>query len=123
MSLTLDDNHAKFQIRAYQPGIIQVNNETYNQSLIVSSKQLIEKWSPQTISELTLEHLKIATALKPAVLIIGTGEVLQFPNLDLYGDLINEGIGVEIMDSSAACRTYNVLTAENRNVVAAIIIR
>ncbi len=123
MSLTLDDNQANFQIRGYKPGFIQVNQQTYQHSIIVSATHLVENWAPQTISALTVEHLRIASQLEPAILIIGTGERLQFPTIDLYGELINQHIGVEIMDTSAACRTYNILTAENRNVVAALIIR
>lgn len=123
MSLTLDDNHADFQIKGYKPGFIQVNQEVYTRSIIVSPYKLIENWPPQTISELALEHLKEAASLEPAILIIGTGEHLLFPSIELYGDLINEGIGIEIMDTSAACRTYNILTSENRNVVAALIIK
>jgi uncharacterized protein len=123
MSLTLDENHATYQIRAFKPGFIQVNQQTYTRSLIVAPEKLIENWSPQHISELTRDDVFALTQLHPAILIIGTGENLQFPAIELYGDLINEGIGVEIMDTSAACRTYNILTAENRNVIAALIIR
>jgi uncharacterized protein len=123
MSLTLDENNANYQIRGFKPGFIQINQETFNQSLIVGPNQLITNWEPQHISELTREHLRAITDLHPAILIIGTGTELQFPAIELYGDLINEGIGVEIMDTAAACRTYNILTAENRDVLAALIIR
>lgn len=123
MPLTLDDNQANYQIRAFKPGHIQVNQTLFTHSIIVTPNKLIENWAPQHISELTHDHLKMITNLHPDILIIGTGSVLQFPAIELYGDLINEGIGVEIMDTSAACRTYNVLTSENRNVAAALIIR
>lgn len=122
-SLTLDENNAAYQIRAYKPGFIQVNETTYTQSLIISANQLITDWTPQSLGELTAEHLRKILPLKPGILLIGTGETLNFPALELYGDLMNQGIGVEIMDTSAACRTYNVLTAEDRNVVAALIIK
>lgn len=123
MSLTQDENHAKFQIKAYEPGRIQVNEDIYTQSLIVAPLVLITDWKPQIITELTNEHLGIIFELEPAILLIGTGSQIHFPPIDIYGDLINRGIGVEIMDTSAACRTYNVLTAEDRNVVAALIIK
>jgi uncharacterized protein len=123
MSLTLDDNQANYQIRGFKPGFIQVNQQLYTNSIIVTPNKLIEDWAPQQITELTHDHLKMIISLHPDILIIGTGEELQFPSIELYGDLINEGIGVEIMDTSAACRTYNVLTSENRNVAAALIIR
>lgn len=122
MSLTLDDNHATYQIRAYQPGSIQVNDQILHKSAIITPNKLIENWSPQTFSELTREDLQIIIDLSPAIVLIGTGSTIQFPNAAIYGDLINEGIGVEIMDTHAACRTYNALTAEDRNVVAALII-
>lgn len=123
MSLTLDDNHANYQIRAFKPGHIQVNQNFFTHSIIIAPNRLIEHWAPQHITELTRDHLSIITNLHPDILIIGTGEILQFPGIELYGDLIQGGIGVEIMNTSAACRTYNVLTSENRNVVAALIIK
>lgn len=122
MTLTLDDNNARYQIRAYKTGIIQVNEETFTHSIIISPQKLIDPWPPKNINDLTHEHLSIVKTLKPAVLLIGTGEKLVFPPLETYGDLINHGIGVEMMDTSAACRTYNALSAEGRNVVAALIV-
>ncbi len=123
MGLDLDENRAKYQIRAYKPGNIQVNELTYSHSIVVSPDKLIDHWRPQHISELTRTDLEIISELSPAILLIGTGSTLEFPPLDVYGDLINEGIGIEVMDTSAACRTYNALTAENRNVAAALIIK
>ncbi len=120
--LQLDENRASYQIVAFKPGYIQVNEKTYTRSIIIAPEKLITDWPPQTITELTRGSLNTIIALKPAILLIGTGTSLQFPALELYGDLINQGVGVEIMDTSAACRTYNALTSENRNVVAALII-
>lgn len=123
MTLILDENHASYQIRGYQPGQIQVNDQMYTTSIIVSANRLITDWPPQTLAELTYEHLVDAVVLEPAILLIGTGSQLAFPSMELYGELINQGIGIEIMDTHAACRTYNALTAEDRNVVAALLIR
>jgi uncharacterized protein len=123
MSLTLDENSALYQIRAYQPGHIQVNEQTFNHSIIITSEKLITSWIPQSIQALQREHLAMVIELCPSILLIGTGSTLQFPALDIYGDLINYGIGVEIMHTHAACRTYNVLTAEGRNIAAALIIQ
>lgn len=122
MSLTLDENHATYQIKAYQPGSIQVNDQILHKSIIIAPNKLIENWTPQTFSELTRHHLAIIIDQNPAIVLIGTGNTLQFPPPSVYGDLINAGIGVEIMDTHAACRTYNALTAEDRNVIAALII-
>ncbi|MHB1947099.1 MAG: Mth938-like domain-containing protein [Gammaproteobacteria bacterium] len=123
MTLSLDENSANYQIRAYKPGMIKVNDQTLTHSIIISSDKLIENWPPQHISELKSVHMNPISDLKPTILLIGTGEKLQFPPLEVYGDLINQGVGVEIMDTSAACRTYIALSAEGRNVVAALIIK
>ena len=122
MPLTLDENNANYQIRAYQPGRIQINEKFYQQSIIVTPRTLIEHWPPHCIEELRPDHFNEILFLKPTILLIGTGEKLIFPPLEIYGDLINHGIGVEIMDTRAACRTYNALTAEDRNVIAALLI-
>jgi len=121
--LELDENQAGYQIRAFKPGLIQVNDITFTQSIIISPDQLIENWAPQTAAALSAHALQLAVALKPDILLIGTGATHVFLPVEIYGELINQGIGVEIMDTSAACRTYNVLSAENRRVVAALIIQ
>lgn len=122
-TLNLDENQAHYQIRAFKPGTIQINEKTFTQSIIIAPDHLIDDWKPQTITELNTEALASVIALKPDILLIGTGSALVLLPIEMYGDLINLGIGVEIMDTSAACRTFNALSAENRNVVAALIIR
>jgi len=122
-SFNIDNNQARYQIRAYQPGQILVNEKLLTQSIIISANQLIEDWSPEQASEITEANLAQAIALQPSILIIGTGTIQTFISLEVYGNLLNQGIGVEIMNTAAACRTYNVLTAENRNVVAALVLK
>ncbi len=77
----------------------------------------------QNIDELTADSLSMIAALKPDVVLIGTGSSHIIISAQIFGDLINQGIGVEVMETRAACRTFNALSAENRNVVAALIIR
>lgn len=120
--LTLDENSSNFQIRAFKPGTLQVNDKIYTRSIILSAKKLIDDWQPQHIEELKADDLTIILSMSPAILLIGTGNSLQFPAIEIYGELINHGIGVEIMDTAAAARTFNALTSEERNVVAALII-
>lgn len=121
-TLDLDHNQAKFQIRAYQPGWIQINEERYTASLIISANELMTDWQPQSVEELTTSALDRVMTLKPDILIIGTGSKHVLLPVSLYGHLINHGIGVEVMETGAACRTYNALTAENRRVVAALLL-
>ena len=117
------ENSASYQIRAYEPGHLQINDQIFTHSIIVSAQTLIDHWPPQQFSELASVHFKVIIELKPAILLIGTGAKQQFPLIEVYGELINHGIGVEIMDTAAACRTFNALTSEDRNVVAALLIR
>jgi len=121
-TLHLDENTANYQIRAYRPGMIQINEEKLTRSLIVSANTLIKDWTPQTIQALSAKDLQIIIELKPTILLLGTGTTHVLVPINIYGELINHGIGVEVMDTSAACRTFNALTAENRNVAAALII-
>lgn len=122
-TLDLDNNQANYQIRSFKPGQIQINDTILTASVIVSPDKLIKNWSPQTIEALTTDTLACIPEFKPDILLIGTGSHLVFIKPAIYGALINLGIGVEIMDTSAACRTFNALSAENRNVVAALLIQ
>jgi uncharacterized protein len=121
-TLDLDSNHSQYQIRAYKPGTIQVNDQLITTSVIITPSQLITDWPPQTVDALKKNSFSLVASLKPDVLLIGTGSTHVFLNIELYGDLINQGIGVEVMSTSAACRTFNALSAENRRVAAALIV-
>lgn len=122
-TLEQDTHSAKYIIRAYQPGCISVNNQDYYESLIIMPEQLIHPWAPQTSQELTPQHLQPFLEYHPEILLIGTGETQILLPLSLYGHLINQGIGVEIMPTRSACYTYNALVAEHRRVAAGLLIR
>lgn len=109
-------------IRSYDSSGISINNKTYTQSLIVSGNSLIQDWPIQTIDQLNTDLLDLVLELQPEVIVIGTGDKLEFPTPQAYASIINRGVGIEFMDSGAACRTYNVLISENRKVVAGIIL-
>lgn len=97
-----------------------LQQETLTNSTIISANHLIRHWPPQTIDELTETHVQTLADLNPEVAIIGTGTRLQWPQRALLRPLIDAGIGYEIMDTAAACRTYNVLSYEGRPVAAAL---
>lgn len=122
-SLDLDENKAQFQIRGYEPGSLKINNQIYHHSLIITPDSLIENWAPQSVAELTKESFADLYRIKPDILLIGTGAKQVFIDSELYGELINIGVGIEIMSTQSACRTYNALSAEDRNVAAALIIK
>ncbi len=108
-------------IRAYAPGRISINDRLLSASFILTPTTLIEDWPPQRFEDLTLEHLQMALDLEPEILLIGTGSVLRFPEARIMAEIQQRGIGLEVLDTAAACRTYNVLVSENRSVVAALL--
>ena len=78
-------------------------------------------WAPATFAELKAEHFAPIAAMKPEVVLLGTGGKLRFPHPSITRSLSDACIGVEVMDLQAACRTYNILMAEERKVAAALL--
>jgi uncharacterized protein len=122
MLLTQDTPQGKYQIQNYKPGSITVNDTVYTQSLIVTMSTLITSWPPRCVAELTQDHLLILLEQYPTIILLGTGQSGEFLPAALLAPLFNQQIGVEVMDTAAACRTFNVLAAEGRSVVAALLI-
>ena len=114
------DSFATNSIRAYRDGEISVNDKTINRSVIITP-ELITTWEPQYIDELTAEHCGLLGAYNPEVVIIGTGKALVFPAPQVTAGLQTQGVGVEIMAHDAACRTFNILLGEDRQVVVALL--
>jgi uncharacterized protein len=121
--ITEDTYEFLFRIRAYQPGEITINDQTYHRSLIVSAQQIIADWTPQSFQELKPEDWSQIIDLKPAVLLLGTGQYFKLPHPKLLAPMYAEKISIESMDTAAACRTYTALAAEGRKVVAALLIK
>lgn len=103
-------------------GWVQVNEVRYTQSLIVLPDQVITGWPASDFTSLAAIHFEKLLELKPEVVLLGTGDKHQFVHPRLSHALTDAGIGVECMDTAAACRTYNILMAEGRHVAAALII-
>lgn len=109
-------------IRAYEPGEILIKTRIYTQSLVVAASMLHEDWPLSDIAALEDSHIEPILEQEPELILLGTGNRLIFPSPEKLRPLIERGIGYEIMDTAAACRTYNVLIAEGRHVVAGLII-
>ena len=108
-------------IRTYASGRIVVNQESYTHSLIVLPHQIVADWGPQNFEALAPVHFDALAALTPEVVLIGTGQRQRFPRAELLTSLVTARIGWEVMDTAAACRTYNILMGEGRNVAAALL--
>lgn len=118
----LEDDIPRHLIRAHTDTSVAIGESTYTSSLIVSPSRLVTDWEPHTAEALTAAHLRFLIDLDPELVLIGTGLRQQFPPAAVLRPLIAENIGYEIMDTGAACRTYNILVAEGRTVVAGLII-
>jgi uncharacterized protein len=106
----------------YGNGYVTVNQERYTDSMIVLPEQIVEHWPVSSINKLGIEHFDPLLAVQPEIILLGTGVTLQFPDTLLMKKILARGVGFEVMDTQAACRTYNILTAEERHVAAAIFI-
>ncbi|WP_420477092.1 Mth938-like domain-containing protein [Noviherbaspirillum sp. ST9] len=108
-------------VTGYDETGVEINAVRFSHSLIVLPEVAPAAWSPRTFDELSAEHFAQIADTAPDVVILGTGAKQRFVHPKLIGALTSRRIGVECMDSQAACRTYNILMGEGRKVVLALI--
>jgi uncharacterized protein len=109
-------------ITRQEAGCVWVGSSPFRHSVLVPWRGEVLPWEAVALGALTATHFESVAALKPEVVILGTGARLRFAPPALMRSLYEARIGIETMDTAAACRTYNVLVAEGRNVLAALII-
>ena len=119
MQLTRDSNALHF-IRACEPGRVRIADRWIGGNVIVGAEHIVEGWTSVAPGALTLADLSPALALEPTILLVGTGLERTLPDVELMAALAARSIGLEIMSTPAACRTFNVLLGEQRRVVAAL---
>ncbi|ARN21227.1 Mth938-like domain-containing protein [Piscinibacter gummiphilus] len=122
MKLHADRLEGVNAVFGHGPGEISVNNTVFRHSVIVPWKGDIVAWDADTFEALTPAHFQRIADLKPELVIFGSGPRIRFPAPSLLRPLIERGVGLETMDTGAACRTYNVLAAEGRSVVLAALL-
>ena len=122
MQLNKESNSAQYQITKYSASSITVNELEYNESILVSPN-LVALWNVSNIENLTRADFQPVIELQPEIILLGTGENLSFPDQAILQDIYQHKIGIEIMTTPAACRTYAALTSECRNVIAALVIK
>jgi len=121
MKLHLAQNQGLHLFTGYGTGYVAVNNVRYERSVLVTPSS-VSDWEARGFEELAPGDFRFIATLKPGIVLVGTGPSQRFPPPALARTLAASGIGVEVMDSKAACRTYNILAAEGRAVVAAILV-
>ena len=120
MKFQLNFGQATYQIQRYDSQSVTINDQIYTQSIILMPEYLSE-WAVKSFSALEPSHFQRVRALCPEVVLLGTGAKIYFPMPALLAPLTDDGIGVEVMDTPAACRTYMILMAEGRKVAAALL--
>ena len=108
-------------IRGYGPGELRINQEVFTGTLVVSASSLRSEPGVSDVADLTAEHAARILDFEPEVVLIGTGPRQVFPDAAFSTRFLRLGIGVEVMDTGAACRTFNVLVSEQRRVAALLI--
>ena len=111
-----------FAVKHYEPGLVKVNNVTFTESCFITQFTTEDEWPCHAIEALTTELLDKLLETKSEVIILGTGDKQVFPEPRLFAYCASKGVGLEVMANDAACRTYNVLTTEDRDVVLALVI-
>ena len=122
MKLQSDPHSGANTITGYGDGYVEINKIPYAHAVLLSSDGAISNWSAQTFASLEAGHFSQMVDLKPELVIIGTGSRQRFPKPELLKALVQANIGFEIMNSQAACRTYNILVGEGRQVLLALIV-
>lgn len=122
MALHLNTNTTQNLFTGHGAGYVSINGKQLHQPVVVMAGQVRTDWPATDFASLTAVHFDYFLELKPEVLLFGTGAKQQFASPELYKALIKARIGIEFMDTPAACRTYNILVAEDRHVIAAVLL-
>jgi uncharacterized protein len=109
-------------IIACTSGEVRLAGRSVSCSVIVTRDAVLEDWNPPDVDQLSIADFEALLALAPDVVLLGTGERQRMPPPSLYAEFAARGIGLEAMDNRAACRTYNVLLGESRDVAVALML-
>jgi uncharacterized protein len=122
MKFTEHKSNGENQFSSSEPHRVVVNGVAHEASLWMSATTLQSNWPIKNISQLDLNLLEPIFALQPEVILLGSGADFCFPSIELMKAVKAKSIALDVMDTKACCRTFNVLTSEGRHVVAAVIL-
>jgi len=122
MKLDLDAGGVhRNSVAGYGPGYIEVGGHVYSTGLLICHDAVVAPWGPDSAGGLAQSHLLRVLEHEPEIVLLGTGDRLVFPAPELMSMLATRGVGFEVMDTGAACRSFNFLLGEGRRVVAALL--
>lgn len=120
--MALDSTKNLYTVSAYENGGVRIREQTFTRSLLVFPHRLMPDWEPLDVQQLRAGHFTPLLEESPEVVILGTGNNQVFPEPAVFMTLMDLGIGFEVMDNGAACRTYNILVSEDRKAALALIL-
>ncbi|MES9924047.1 MAG: Mth938-like domain-containing protein [Candidatus Thiodiazotropha endolucinida] len=120
MKFILDEASDGLSIQRYDQGEVTVSGVIYRENCIVLPDRIISAWRPGSFLDLRQEDFSFLAELAPEIVILGTGDKQHFPHPSLTQPLMQNQVGLEVMTTAAACRTYNILMSEGRRVAAAL---
>ncbi|HXU66252.1 MAG TPA: Mth938-like domain-containing protein [Casimicrobiaceae bacterium] len=104
------------------PGWVRVGNDEYRDNIVVFANGVVPGFAPDGFESLDADDFAALLRTSPEIVLLGTGAAQHFPRPAVVAPLTNANVGLEVMDTRAACRTYNILVAEGRSVTAALIV-
>jgi uncharacterized protein len=122
MKLHANRPQALNTVTAYGPGYIEINAQRHECAVLIQPESPVLPWAPAQFDDLKIEHFERLIELEPEVVLLGTGNTQRFIHPRLTTALAQRRIGIESMDTGAACRTYNILMTEGRKVLAAVLL-
>ena len=121
MKLHTDSPTDMNTVTAYGPGWIEINRERFEGAVLVMPESEVVAWPVQDFDALTAEAMEGLLEYSPELVLLGTGATQRFPHPAFGAALMRAGVGLDVMDTQAACRTYNILMSEGRRVLAALL--
>ena len=122
MKLHLAQNAGLLTFSSHGPGYVSVNGTRYEGSVLVCGRDIVTDWAPNGFDGLDAAQFERLGNMDAEIVLFGSGDRQRFPRPELLKALIEKGIGLEVMDTKAACRTYNILVAEGRHVACGVIV-
>jgi uncharacterized protein len=122
MQFTREDSNEANAIVACAEGEVRLRDRAYTSSLIVTRAEILDGWKPAAADALSISDFGALIALKPEIVLLGTGNRQRIPPPALYAEFAARRIGFEVMDNRAACRTFNLLLSEYRDVAVALML-
>lgn len=121
MELTRQKPGDRMYVRAITADGIRIDEQTYTEAVLVTPERVVGTWAIEGVAALTAEQLQPIVDQQPELVLLGTGAKQVFLSPELMMVFHRAGIGIEVMDTRAACRTFNVLVMEERKVIAALL--